>query len=78
MQTTTTSTELAEAIREARGARTRREAAAAFECTEKTLYEWETGRSRPKERHHLRLLAAAGVPMDLLLADDEAEGALGE
>jgi DNA-binding transcriptional regulator YiaG len=73
MQTaTTTSEELAAEIKKARGDRTQRVASIAFECTEKTLGSWEAARSRPTERKHLRALAAAGVPLDLLLADDDS------
>lgn len=76
--TTKAATELGEAIRAARGERTRRVWAHELDVTEKTLYWWESGRSRPKDRRHLRELAEAGVPMDLLLADDDGEGAIGE
>lgn len=69
---TETSTRLTEAIRSVRGDRTRRVFAALVGCTERTLYDWETAFSRPRQRHHLRALAAEGVSLELLLADDES------
>ena len=72
-----TTTRLAEAIREARGTRSRRALAIELDVTEKTIYSWETGATRPNGPAHIRKLAAIGVPLELLLADDEGSDAAG-
>lgn len=64
---TVTIDECAAAIRERRGAETRRAFAARVGCTERTLWEWETGRKRPRP-HYMRKLVQMGVPADKLLA----------
>lgn len=71
-----TTTKLGAAIRAARGERSRLAWAIELGVTEKTIYSWETGATRPKDPTHIRRLSEAGVPIELLLADDE--GAAGE
>jgi transcriptional regulator with XRE-family HTH domain len=69
---------LALAILEARGWRTRREFADAVGSTEQTVYNWETGRTRPSKLRHVRALQRQGVPLEVLLEEQEPSAEKGE
>jgi hypothetical protein len=57
-------------ILKARGMRTRREFADKIEVTEQTIYNWESGKTRPVLLDHaVKLWTRAGVPCHLMHPD---------
>jgi hypothetical protein len=59
-------TELGEAIRRARGPRTRREFSDVIGATQNSIYSWEAGTNAPRTRPYIRALIKAGVSAELL------------
>jgi hypothetical protein len=60
-------TPLAAEIIKARGLRTRREFSAVLTVTEGTLFNWETGRTEPRDVGHVFALVREGVPRGVII-----------